>query len=121
VACAVRLLASVPRTPRLFLFLNISALHQPNWFYLDDRPGASRQDSLASHEAALVYVDRCLPPLFNAIQRRAPTLCIVCSDHGTAYGEDGYHGHRLSHPVVWNVPYAEFILSGDFPTLESEP
>ena len=34
----------------------------------------------------------------------------MCSDHGTAYGEDGYWGHRLSHPVVWTVPYAEFAL-----------
>jgi|GEM_PF-4288067 hypothetical protein len=29
---------------------------------------------------------------------------------GTAYGEDGYHGHRLAHPVVWTVPYAEVVL-----------
>jgi hypothetical protein len=36
----------------------------------------------------------------------------VCSDHGTAYGEDGYRGHRLGHPVVWDVPYAEFLLEG---------
>ena len=35
---------------------------------------------------------------------------VICSDHGTAYGEDGYTGHRLAHPVVWEVPYAEFIL-----------
>jgi hypothetical protein len=55
-------------------------------------------------------VDRQLPPLFAALQRRAPVLAIVCSDHGTAYGEDGYHGHRLAHPVVWTVPYAEFLL-----------
>ena len=41
---------------------------------------------------------------------RAPVLAIVCSDHGTAYGEDGYRGHRLAHPVVWTVPYAEFVL-----------
>jgi hypothetical protein len=35
---------------------------------------------------------------------------IACSDHGTAYGEDGHHGHRLAHEVVWTVPYAEFTL-----------
>ena len=28
----------------------------------------------------------------------------------TAYGEDGYTGHRLGHSVVWTVPYAEFLL-----------
>ena len=45
-----------------------------------------------------------------AALRRAPLLAIVCSDHGTLYGEDGYTGHRLAHPVVWEVPYAEFVL-----------
>ena len=34
----------------------------------------------------------------------------MCSDHGTAYGEEGYYGHRVAHPVVWTVPYAEFVL-----------
>ncbi len=37
-------------------------------------------------------------------------LAILCSDHGTAYGEDGFRGHRLAHPTVWTVPYAEFVL-----------
>ena len=76
----------------MFLFLNVSAIHQPNYFYLGD----CSPDSLASHAAALEYVDRQLPVLFRAMQRRAPVFCILCSDHGTAYGEDGYTGHRLS-------------------------
>jgi hypothetical protein len=103
---AVRSIARLPAESRLFLFLNVSAIHQPNRFYLPD----AADDSLASHEAALAYVDGRLPPLFQALQRRAPVFCIVCSDHGTAYGEDGYWGHRLAHPVVWTVPYAEFTL-----------
>lgn len=101
-----RILARLPRDRRVFLFLNISAVHQPNWFYLD---GATR-DTIATHAAALSYVDRQLPRLFAALQRRGPAFLIACSDHGTAYGEDGYEGHRLAHPVVWTVPYAEFIL-----------
>jgi len=44
------------------------------------------------------------------MRKRAPTFAIVCSDHGTAYGEDGYRGHRLAHEVVWTVPYAEILL-----------
>ena len=44
-----------------------------------------------------------------------PWLAVVCSDHGTAYGEDGYTGHRLAHPVVWEVPYAEFVLGAEEP------
>jgi hypothetical protein len=108
VRLAARILDETPPAQRYFLFLNISALHQPNRFYL---PGAE-QDSLASHAAALAYVDSQVPPLFAALRRRGATLCVLCSDHGTAYGEDGYTGHRLAHPAVWNVPYAEFVLGG---------
>lgn len=106
VRLALEILGRQPRERRVFLFINVSALHQPNHFYL---PGAT-EDSLVSHAAALSYVDSQLPPLFDALRMRGPALAIVCSDHGTAYGEDGYSGHRLAHPVVWTVPYAEFIL-----------
>lgn len=95
-----------PQHERIFLFMNVSALHQPNYMYLS---GAT-EDSYESHIAALAYVDQTLPPLFEAMCRRCSIFVIICSDHGTAYGEDGYNGHRLAHPVVWNVPYAEFIL-----------
>ncbi|SEK57530.1 Sulfatase [Streptacidiphilus jiangxiensis] len=93
----------------LFLFVNVSALHQPNWFHL---PGATREhgDSRASHAAALEYVDAHVGRLFAAMRRRRPCLAIVCSDHGTAYGDDAYHGHRLGHEVVWTVPYAHAVL-----------
>ncbi len=107
VTLACERIAALPDSKRLFLFLNVSALHQPNRMYLT---GAA-QDSRATHAAALAYVDAQLPPLFAAMRRRAPVLCILCSDHGTAYGEDGYVGHRLAHPCVWDVPYAELFLS----------
>lgn len=106
VRLACELMKRIPDDQRLFLFLNISALHQPNYFYL---PGATN-DTLESHAAALAYVDTQLPPLFHALRKRAPLLAILCADHGTAYGEDGYHGHRLAHPVVWTVPYAEVVF-----------
>lgn len=92
---------------RVFLFVNVSAIHQPNRFYL---PGAT-EDSLASHEAALTYVDAQLARLVDAITaRRAPTLLLLCADHGTLYGEDGYVGHRVGHPIVWTVPYGEVFF-----------
>jgi hypothetical protein len=106
VTAAIRGIERLPRARRLFLFLNISALHQPNYFYLQ---GAT-EDSPASQQAALTYVDAQLPPLFEAIRAHGPTFAILCADHGTAYGEEGYTGHRLAHPVVWTVPYAEFYL-----------
>jgi hypothetical protein len=91
---------------RAFVFINISAIHQPNWFYA----AKSGPDTLATHTAALVAVDGALRPLFERLKQRAPTFAIVCSDHGTAYGEDGYVGHRIGHEIVWNVPYADFML-----------
>jgi hypothetical protein len=116
VRLAVEVLERCERDRRVFLFINVSALHQPNRFYL---PGA-QEDSLASHAAALAYVDSQLPPLFAALRRRGPALCILCADHGTAYGEEGYVGHRLAHPVVWEVPYAEFVLDAS-PEPRSSP
>ncbi|MCE9562752.1 MAG: STM4013/SEN3800 family hydrolase [Planctomycetes bacterium] len=104
---ALSRLAALPQEQRVFLFVNVSAIHQPNRFYL---PGTT-EDSLESHAAALAYVDGELGRLFAVLRRRGPWLCVICSDHGTAYGEDGYTGHRIAHRVVWDVPYAEFILS----------
>lgn len=106
VALAAAVLASIPRDRRVFLFVNVSAVHQPNHYYLE---GAT-SDTIATQAAALAYVDGPLGALFEAMRRRGPCLGFVCSDHGTAYGEDGYTGHRLAHPVVWTVPYAEFVL-----------
>jgi arylsulfatase A-like enzyme len=97
----------VARTPTgtpLFLFLNVSALHQPNRHYL---PGAT-EDTVESHAKALEYVDAQIGRLFAAM--RPGCFVIMCSDHGTAYGEGGHVGHRTGHEVVWTVPYAEFQL-----------
>ncbi|WP_200926859.1 STM4013/SEN3800 family hydrolase [Acidovorax sp. Leaf78] len=91
---------------RVLLFINVSAIHSPNRAHL---PGAE-EDSLATHAAALRSVDAALAPLFEVCAARAPTFVIVCSDHGTAYGEDGHHGHRVGHDIVWTVPYAHFFL-----------
>ncbi len=115
VAWALKQVAALPREQRLFLFLNVSAIHQPNCFYLE----GTIEDTLRSHAAALRYVDRQLPPLFRAMRRRGPTFTIICSDHGTTYGEDGYTGHRLAHPNVWTVPYADFMLEGRPKALET--
>lgn len=108
--CQVQLacdrLRTISANQRVFLFINISALHQPNYFYLP----VATEDSIDSHAAALEYVDRSLVPLWKCLLQRAPTFAILCSDHGTAYGEDGYTGHRLVHPVIWTVPYAEAII-----------
>ncbi|UQA91779.1 STM4013/SEN3800 family hydrolase [Streptomyces halobius] len=109
VARAEEVVAALPEEQRLFLFVNVAALHQPNWFHL---PGATREagDNLATHAAALEYVDRHIGRLFAAASSRRPCFAIVCSDHGTTYGDDGYTGHRLGHEAVWTVPYAQFTI-----------
>ncbi|MGV9415070.1 STM4013/SEN3800 family hydrolase [Nocardia sp. NPDC003693] len=106
---AEQVIAALPAERRIFLFVNVSALHQPNWFHL---PGATREagDSRETHAAALEYVDRHIGRLFAAVSARRRCFAIVCSDHGTAYGDDGFTGHRLGHESVWTVPYAHFFL-----------
>lgn len=106
---ALSRVAAVPQGRRVFLFVNVSAIHQPNRFYL---PGAA-EDTIESHTAALEYVDGEFGQLFASLRARGPWLAVICSDHGTAYGEDGHTGHRLAHPVVWDVPYAEFVLNAE--------
>lgn len=73
-------------------------------------PPPAAGDSRATHAAALEYVDRHIGRLFAAASSRRRCFAIVCSDHGTAYGDDGYTGHRIGHEAVWTVPYAHFFL-----------
>lgn len=110
VAIALQSLQQLSPQQRLFSFINISALHQPNYFYLKKNNTTTQQDSVESQIAALAYVDSHLGRLFSAMKQRAPTFCILCSDHGTCYGEEGYYGHKVVHEMVLTVPYAHFFL-----------
>jgi len=97
----------IKKTKQQFcLFVNISAIHQPNYFYAR----TEKYDDLESHAAALCYVDGQLPLLMNAIEQKGSCFCIFCSDHGSAYGEDGFWGHRNGHRTVLEVPYAHFRI-----------
>lgn len=104
---AVERLRAIPE--RVFLLLNFAATHTPTHFYI----AGERRDSPATQQAALHTVDAALPPLLDALRARSDTLLMVCADHGTCFGEDGYWGHRLAHPNVLNVPYGEVVLEGN--------
>lgn len=93
---------------RAFVFVNVSATHTPTWPYV---PGATR-DSTETQRAALRSVDASLGVLIGALRARGPSLVVLCADHGTCFGDDGYWGHRVAHPAVWTVPYAELLLPG---------
>jgi hypothetical protein len=95
------------RERRVFLFINVSAIHQPNRHYLD----GAESDNAVSHAAALRYVDAALAPLWTTLAQRGPAFVVICSDHGSAYGEDGWHGHRHAHASVMQVPYAQFRIA----------
>ena len=69
---APSVIAGRPPDSALFLFLNVSALHQPNWFYL---PGAAREPATAGQPRRRAgYVDRHLAPLFDAMRAARPLL-----------------------------------------------
>jgi hypothetical protein len=105
VAFAVDRISRQPLAQPVFLFINISATHPPTSGYLSGATG----DSVETQAAALHYVDRQLPPLFEQFRKRSRGLrAFLMSDHGTLFGEDGYSGHRVGHSAVWNVPYGEF-------------
>lgn len=101
---AREILWSRPDDKRNLLYLNLSAIHQPNCHYL-----GHDNDSLESHAAALREIDSKIPHLVETLTRRK-TFLIICSDHGTLYGEDGFTGHRVAHEAVYTVPYAHLFL-----------
>ncbi len=103
----LRKLSASSQETHIFLYLNVDAIHYPNYFYLE----GARGDSLASHRAALRYADAQLGRLFEGWkERRGGAFVICCSDHGTCYGEDGCQFHGIHHPVVDTIPYKHFIL-----------
>jgi Sulfatase len=106
---ALSLLSSLETSERALMFINLSATHEPTHIF---QKGASK-DSPDTQLAALEAIDRELEPLLAAFRTRGGAFCIFCSDHGEAFGEDGFVGHRLAHKTVWNVPYAEFLLEGE--------
>ena len=101
---AIECVASCNVDRPLFLFLNVSATHPPTRGYVR----GSKSESVETQAAALEYADRHLGPLFDALKARDRRgTAYLMSDHGTLFGEEGWTGHRVAHPAVWTVPYAE--------------
>jgi len=106
---AETVLAGILPSKRVMMYLNICAIHYPNYFYID---GGTKTDGIKSHAAALRYVDERLPRLFDAFRDRAKTFVIICSDHGSCYPDQdgGYLFHGFNHEAVNTVPYKHFFL-----------
>lgn len=106
IALAKQCIGKLDDQQPFFLFINLSAMHQPNCIF----GGSAIVDSPATQLEALAYVDQELAELFTYLQSVGNTLCILSSDHGTTYGEDNSIGHGIAHPNVWEIPYKEFVL-----------
>lgn len=87
----------------VLLFVNLSATHPPTRIFARGHA----EESVETQAAALVAIDRALPALIAAIRRRGGASLVIGADHGTCFGEDGLVGHRVPHPKVWEVPWAE--------------
>lgn len=103
---AVKILDETEKNQRLMMYINFSALHYPNYFYLE----GEKRDSVESHRMALRYVDSELGRLFGRFKQKGDVFVICCSDHGTCYGEDGVWYHGINHPIVNAVPYKHFFI-----------
>ncbi len=103
---AIKKINQLDKEKRMFMYMNICAMHYPSHFYVDGK----KRDDVITHAAALRYVDSELERLFASFKDRGPTFVIALSDHGTCYGEDGYEFHALAHEIVYNVPYKHFTL-----------
>lgn len=103
---AAKRLREIPSDQRVFLFVNATATHPPTRIFVRGALG----ESVETQRAALVDLDRHLPVLVDALRSRGGAVGIICSDHGTCFGDDGHQGHRLAHEKVWTVPYAEVHL-----------
>lgn len=114
---AVEIVKKIPDEQRLMMYINFSAVHYPNYFYIykdcvawEEQKKHPKRDSVESHRMALRYVDMQLERLFDAFSKRGETFVICCADHGTCYGEDGIWYHGVNHEIVNTVPYKNFLL-----------
>ncbi|WP_329184656.1 STM4013/SEN3800 family hydrolase [Actinacidiphila glaucinigra] len=101
---ALQLAERYARRP-LFLFVNVSAMHVPHGHYV-----GQSSDTVASQRAALAYADAHLGRLLDGLTSAKPWLVIICADHGDAFGEGGFHGRGIAHPVVMNVPFSARVV-----------
>lgn len=102
----IKLLNDAPKDEKLFVYLNLTAIHYPNAHYLE----GVKRDNTETHAAALRYVDTELERLFDAFKQNRETFVIALSDHGSCYGENGFQFHGLPNDIVDTVPYKHFFL-----------
>lgn len=113
-----------------FAFMNFLETHTPYMHYGEDRKEYSMQardfmkfpvvedtelkNSFGKklHHAQIKAAEHLDSVLAKFLSQLPPnTFVIVSSDHGEAFGEDGYWGHGIYHPTVMKVPMICFMLN----------
>ncbi len=75
-----------------------------------DGPVGRDSPAFDHQRRAAEFLDTRLPRLFSGLPDN--TVVVLTADHGECFGEDGYWGHGVSHPMVWTVPLTMFRLDG---------
>jgi membrane-anchored protein YejM (alkaline phosphatase superfamily) len=110
-----------------FAFMNFGETHDPfdyrgktkpcpvriqarrmSWPPVESGPVGREHDAYWHQVEALEYLDGQIARLFAALPSN--TIAVVCGDHGECFGEEGYWGHGINHPKVFEVPLGIFRL-----------
>ncbi len=112
---------------KFFAFINFGETHAPytfagkaepcrdrvlarlmRWPPVEAGPVGAETCAFRCQVAAAEFLDSRLPALFDALP--GDTVVILTADHGECFGEDGYLGHGVHHPLVYEVPLSIFRL-----------
>ncbi len=121
------LLRELDTSHPFFAFMNFGETHDPfdyegklapcpvrvqarlmSWPPQESGPVGREHDAYWHQVEAIEFLDRQLGRLFEGLPTN--TIVVVCGDHGECFGEDGYWGHGVNHPKVFEVPLAFFRL-----------
>jgi len=79
-----------------------------SWPPVESGPVGRDNEAFHHQVACAEFLDGRLPRLFEALP--GDTIVVLTADHGECFGEDGYWGHGVNHPKVFEVPLAIFRL-----------
>ena len=119
------LLTEIDPARRFFGFINFGETHAPyvfkgqpvrcavdvrarrmRWPPLTSGSSGFSREAFDCQVAAAEFLDSRLPRLLDALP--GDTVVILTADHGECFGEDGYWGHGVNHPKVFEVPLSIF-------------
>jgi membrane-anchored protein YejM (alkaline phosphatase superfamily) len=116
-------------TRPFFAFINFGETHAPyhyrgkktecrasvqardiKWPPIESGPVGREHEGFGHQAEAVEYLDVRVGRLIDGLP--ANTVVVICGDHGECFGEDGYWGHGVNHPKVYEVPLLIGRLDG---------